>query len=141
MPTTITKAQKTVLELMKLSSFNKFDGEEVVNDLQKHKTKWTGVIWGRFANCPLIILRDIADGYYSGDTMYLSCPAKYVSDVRKLASKWRADEVGYYCDGELEEPYDGILEALVRDDEDNDGFSPLGAPPSPKTAYFRIWWD
>ena len=134
--TTKNKAQEAVFSLMKASSYNNFDGEVVVDSLIKNQDKWIGCIWGRFGFAELIPLRDIENGYYNADTLYLKCPKEYVIDIKLLACEWDADEVGWLVDDEL----DGIIDENLKGIKDK---LTLGTshPDDNKFAYFRIWWD
>jgi len=137
----ITKAQQIVFDLMEISSFNEFDGKRVVQDLKKNIGKWLGAIWGRFCYMTMLPLRDIPDNIYNADTLYLSVPKKYISLFLELAQdKWKADEVGYFCNGELVGTIDENLTGL-KEKRGDFFWCPLGSDPLKDVAYFRIWWD
>ena len=63
----INEVQKLQFELMKIATFNSFDGKEVVKDLEDNQDLWTGAIMKRN---DLIPLRDIHDNYWNVDTLY-----------------------------------------------------------------------
>jgi hypothetical protein len=87
---TLTKVQELQFELMKLASFNSFDGEKVVADLIKHKDLWQGCILDRE---DLMKLRDISDNCWTADTLYILTTGKNDKKLQKLAKKWKADAV------------------------------------------------
>lgn len=130
--------------LMKTSSFNQFDGRHVVADLLQFREAWMGCIWGRFCHFTLLPLRDIANGTYNADTLYLTTRQEHIALVTNLAQQWRADEVGYYCNGQLHGTVDANLQGLDGGPGNNNTFDcalALGAAPEPNVAYFRLWWD
>jgi hypothetical protein len=116
--TTATKTpQDLMLDLMRMSSFNAFDGDLVVDSLLEYRHLWQGAIFDRAAYFTLdrynegvktdpidfIKLRDIGAGYWNVDTLYLlpsedttSCRAR----LERLARTWAADEVDWIngCD-------------------------------------------
>ncbi len=67
--------QQLQFELMKKASFNMFDGKRVVKDLQDHSGLWLGAVMDRESSepesCDLIKLRDIGEGYWSVDTLFI----------------------------------------------------------------------
>ena len=129
---------------MSVTRRNEFDGKHVVNDLKSHPDKWIGCIWGMFCHFTMIPLRDIADGIYNADTLYLTTQKEHISFIQNFAKQWKADEVGYYCNGALDGVVDENLRGLDGGPGKNDthyfSFS-LGASPEKDVAYFRIWWD
>jgi len=127
------KYQEAVFNLMKLSSFNDFDGEAVVKSLIENEKIWKGAIWGRFTYLQLIPLRDIAEGHYNADTLMISVREKYIKDFIKLARSWKADEIGYNHNGKKFGPLNSLLSSEM--------YNALGASPEPYLAYFRVWWD
>ena len=141
----INKVQKAVLKLMELSSFNRFDGKKVVKDLIDNSDKWIGAIWGRFVYMTMLPLRDIPEGYYNADTLYLSVPIEHVPFFEKKAKNdWKADEVGYALNGKVFGVYDVNLLSLTGNEEARKipfFYFPLGSQPKPDVAYFRVWWD
>lgn len=130
--------------LMKASSFNQFDGRQVVADLLQFREAWIGCIWGRFCHFAMLPLRDIADGTYNADTLYLSTQKENIDLVVNLAQQWQADEIGYYCNGSLRGVVDANLQGLDGGPGKHDTYFcslALGASPEPDIAYFRLWWD
>ena len=113
----ICKVQSMMFELMKLASFNSFDGEQVVRDLIDNAGLWQGVVMDREG---LIKLRDIHNNDWNVDTLYITTTG--VNDVKleELAEEWGADEIGYLSS-------DAASDAL-------------GQWPAP-CRLLRIWWD
>lgn len=128
----MNKIQELNLELIKNASFNDFDGEKVVKDLLANKELWRGVVMDRGAYRALsngekglepvclIKLRDIEDGYWNVDTLYILPVAGKEKELEMLAKTWAADEVDY-----LGEAQSGSL---------------LGGSMKPANI-LRIWWD
>lgn len=84
--------QQLQFELMKKASFNLFDGERVVGDLQEHPGLWRGAVMDREASepdsCDLIKLRDIGEGHWNVDTLFiLPVPGKE-DELFDLAADW-----------------------------------------------------
>ncbi len=100
------KIQELQFELMKLASFNEFDGDMVVESLKSHEELWRGVIMDRAGfNSPdakdyseaidLIKLRDIEDEYWNIDTIYIKPVEGKEKELEELAKSWGADEVDW----------------------------------------------
>lgn len=84
----INKIQKVILELIKETSINKFDGKRIYKDLIKYSKLWKGVVFGRFFSGELIILRDLPRGIYNADTIFISLPTKNLSKFMKIVERW-----------------------------------------------------
>lgn len=103
----INPIQKLNLELIRLSTFNEMNGEKVVKDLLAHQDLWRGVVMdradynlgGQFNTTGemicLIKLRDIEDGYWNVDTLYILPKEGKEKELERLAKGWNADEVDY----------------------------------------------
>jgi hypothetical protein len=89
----INKIQKAFLTLIKETSINKFDGKKIYKDLIKYSNLWKGVVFGRFFNYELIILRDLPEGIYNADTMFISIPTKNLPKFKKIIEKWDPTEI------------------------------------------------
>lgn len=90
--------QEIILELIKRSSFNEFDGERVVKDLKSNRKLWNGVIMEREAYgdpINLIKLRDISDNYHNVDTLFILPKKGKEAALYKIAKKWKADEIDW----------------------------------------------
>ena len=129
----MTVKTKTVqdlqFELMERSSFNEFDGEQVVKDLKENDELWSGVIIDRAGYSSryhentepidLIKLRDIGDDVWNADTVYILTTGENDDRLELIASKWEADEVDW-IEGE-----------------------PAGAMLGSNVGHrvLRVWWD
>jgi hypothetical protein len=90
---TITKIQSIQLDLLRRSSFNNMDGTRVTNDLLQHRQLWCAAILDRVGNHPLIKLRDIDQGYWNADTVYILSSGANNPALSKLARRWDADAI------------------------------------------------
>jgi len=108
--------QDLQFKLMKSASFNSFNGEQVVEDLLAHENLWKGAIMDRAGynqEIDFIKLRDIEEGEWNVDTLYIK--SSHIDDekLELLAKTWEADEVAW---------------------EEVD----LGGP---REKVLRVWWD
>src|SRR3972149_5343170 len=93
-PTEITAAQRLHLELMKIASFNYFDGEEAVEDLQARPHLWHSAIMGNFGtSLQLLALRDMNEGVYLVDTLMIFTTNEHARALQRLARTWNPTEV------------------------------------------------
>lgn len=124
--------QELQFELIKKSSFNDFNGDLVVKSLQENKDLWQGVIMDRAGYClhsdifgnarentggekiSLIKLRDIKDGYWNVDTLYILAKEGKEKELEQLAKTWSADEVDYYSKEESTEKLGGGRGLVLR---------------------------
>jgi len=122
----MNRAQNAVFDLMKASSFNKFDGDKIVALLEAHTDLWIGAVWGTFTEFhPLLALRDIWAGYYNADTlMVMAVKGKEEELIRLVSRKFRADEIGFLEDKKAER----MLSGRLRDQEE-------------QGRVLRVWWD
>ncbi len=108
----INKIQKLEFELMKEATFNDFDGEKVVKDLEANEDLWKGAVMDRAgyvcksdipgdspfamaASIDLIKLRDIGSGGWNVDTLFILPQPGKEHKLFELASNWSADEVDW----------------------------------------------
>ena len=120
----MNRVQELIFELMTISPFNNFDGEKVVASLKDNESLWISAIFLPFS-LPLLTLRDMADGEWNADTLYI-IPAEGEEDqLEGLASSWNADEVDWI---------DGMKACNM-----------MGEWSSKKEArdkaLLRVWWD
>lgn len=92
-PATIGAIQGLQFKLMEKSSFNYFDGPKVVRDLVHNRRLWCGALMDRSGRDFLIKLRDIADNGWNVDTLYILSSGNNDKALRRLASRWNADEI------------------------------------------------
>ena len=92
----MNKVQDLNLELIKLASFNEFDGVQVVKDLIEHKDLWRGAVMGRYGGySELIPLRDIQKGCWNIDTLMITPVKGREDELEVLAGGWQADEIDW----------------------------------------------
>jgi hypothetical protein len=131
----MNKPQKLQFELMKLATFNEFDGEKVVKSLEENPDLWKGALMTRGSYSrpnsegysdvtDLISLRDLPD-YWNVDTLFITPKAGKEDELKKLAKKWGADEVDW-IGGERAANAIGSWSPETR--------------ANPKQI-LRIWWD
>lgn len=126
--------QQLQLELMKVASFNKFNGEKVVQDLLENRDLWKGALMDRAgfnrtgekyeAVIDLVKLRDLPD-YWNVDTLFITPRVGKEEELEKLANTWGADEVSY-IGGEKAAGKLGTWSPETRS--------------NPKQI-LRVWWD
>lgn len=118
----INKIQMLQFELIKESSFNSFDGKQVVNDLLKNRDLWRGVIMDRegYHSIDLIKLRDIEDEVWNVDTIFILCSGKDDNKLLELTKSWEADEVSFMDEAEAS--------------------NCLGTS-HPNGKILKVWWD
>jgi hypothetical protein len=131
----LSRPQKLQFMLMLENCFNEFDPYRVVGDLLAHRGPWRGAIMDRafpvsedaqparaHLHADLIKLRDIGDGHWNVDTLFLLTDAGHADELCRLAEDWSADEI-YVID----EPQAGALL----------GRWSLGSD----TRIVAVWWD
>lgn len=124
----LNEVQKLNFELMKKATFNSFDGEKVVKALEEHQDLWVGAVMDRASYCmhksdespvsekiDLIKLRDISDGYWNIDTLFIVPQVGQEDQLEMLAKTWEADEVDWMSNPDL------------------------GTSRPPRVL--RVWWD
>ena len=128
----VNEVQMLQFKLMIHASFNVFNSEQVVHDLLEHKDLWRGaVMWradyffdekdlGREL-INLSCLRDIEDGHWNVDTLYILGREGKEEELEKLAREWDADEISW----------------ITGEDADR----MLGIGGYLKNKILRIWWD
>jgi hypothetical protein len=89
----MNRVQELQFQLMESASFNGFDGPNVVTSLRNHSDLWRGAVMDRLDS--LIKLRDISDGYWNIDTLYILPVDGRENELMALAKKWGADEVDW----------------------------------------------
>ena len=155
------EAQRLQLELIRLGSFNRFDGRRVAGDLEAHRGLWEAA-WMRRADLlhvlqlnlmakvatgeldrdrvldevrrrpggwtlaltatdDLIPLRDLAEGYWNVDRLYLLARPGQEAALEALARTWLGDEVVWL---------DGRVARLA-----------MGGHERPEPQVLVVWWD
>jgi len=116
---TKTTPQDIQFALMRLSTFNEFDGDRVADSLIEHDDLWEAWILDRAAYgaeyhrrriaegdppksglavepIDLIRLRDLKAGYWNVDSLYILPIKGKEKELELLAHKWDADEIDWY---------------------------------------------
>jgi len=75
---------------MRLVEFNSFDGERVADSLETHRELWRAAVMDDDQH-GLIKLRDLADGQWNVDTLYLLSVEGREMELWSLAETWGAD--------------------------------------------------
>jgi hypothetical protein len=104
----LSRPQKLQLMMMLEAGFNNFDPFVVVADLLKHRDLWHGVVmdrgfifpdpkemmWSRMRT-DLIKLRDIEQGYWNVDTLFILTGKTDDARWNEVVENWAADEVSF----------------------------------------------
>jgi hypothetical protein len=88
----ISKAQKVQLDIIAQTNFNFCDGKRIVELLKENRRMW------RAALMPLnlISLRDMPDGIWHADTLYIYAEEGYQYSLEELArEQFHADEISW----------------------------------------------
>lgn len=127
--------QEIQFELMKIASFNNFDGDLVVEDLKDNPDLWIGAVMDRAGYSrtdekykpviSLLKLRDMSLGYWNVDTLFITPKEGKEDELFELASDWKADEVGWI----------GEEDACIA----LGSYSPEAR--TNKKQILRVWWD
>jgi hypothetical protein len=131
----LARPQKLEFMLMLEANFNAFNPYQVVADLLDHRDLWTGAVMERGYVFPepsrpgwailrgdLIHLRDVGDGHWNVDTLYIHTAANSDAQWQQIVANWKADEVNFY-EGELAGSLLGVF-----------------ATNDPRKI-LRVWWD
>ena len=113
----LSEAQRLQLALIRLASFNLFDGNRVVDDLLAHRELWEAALMKRD---DLIPLRDLPSGW-NVDTLYILARAGHTDALERLAADWSADATQWISGEEAEKE--------------------LGGTWVPDPQIFVLWWD
>lgn len=130
----ISKIQRAFLTLIKETSFNKFEGKKIYKDLIKYSNLWKGVVFGRFFNRELIILRDLPEGIYNADTIFISIPTKHLSTFKKIIEKWNPTEINIIT---LSPQQSHKVSVNIR----LDLFKIWGSTDTGDLSIIKLWWD
>ena len=123
--------QEIQLELIRRARWNDLDGERVVPSLLVHRDLWQAVLIdrlslsrpGRLPASGLIKLRDLPDGFWNADTLYiLARDAGSAAQLAKIAE---------------DEDWGGMVQVHANPQQIDDA---LGAGRSTQ-AIVSIWWD
>jgi len=116
----ISAAQQVQLDIIERTSFNSFDGQKISRLLKENRDLWRAVLMP----LDLISLRDMPDGSWHADTLYIyaddGCQFKLEELVRE---QFDADEIQWIGSSEAED----ILGTTELEDR-----SPV---------ILLVWWD
>lgn len=139
--------QKMMLDLVEMSTFNSFDGKKVRADLEAIRDRWEACMMTRDGDCG-ITLRDLSDGVYNVDTLYILTSRKNVAAVMKLAKTWKADHItkitsdGHYGASRWDSDDDSYKFHKIKSEKTDVSYI-LGSwgPGKDSRAIIRLWWD
>ena len=94
MPREISPIQQLYLDLMKLSSFNDFDGPAVVASLEAHQDLWHSATMIREQDDFHVVLRDLPR-YNNVDALFIAATPGQEAALEALANTWHADEIDW----------------------------------------------
>jgi hypothetical protein len=94
MPREISAIQQLYLDLIKLSSFNDFDGPAVVASLLEHRDVWHSATMIREQDDYHIVLRDLPR-YNNVDALFIAATPGQEAALEALAETWHADEIDW----------------------------------------------
>jgi len=116
------EAQELNLELMRIASFNNYDGEKVVRSLRRNRGLWRAVTMDMegYSHICLIKLRDLPDNCWNVSTVFILSVAGKEEQLFRIVRRWRADEVNWINEEEASKM--------------------LGSFPAP-SKILRVWWD
>jgi hypothetical protein len=86
----ISEAQKIQLDIIAKTSFNFFEGRKIAEILKANHKMWRAVLMP----LDLISLRDMDDGWWHADTLYIYPEAGYEFQLEELVTEqFKADEI------------------------------------------------
>jgi len=86
----ISEAQKIQLDIIAKTNFNFFEGRKIAEILKENHKMWRAVLMP----LDLISLRDMDDGWWHADTLYIYPEAGYEFQLEELVTEqFKADEV------------------------------------------------
>src|SRR6185295_3463780 len=90
--------QEIQLELIRRSSWNLFDGEQIFADLHQYKDLWEAVMLDRDEPLQFLKLSRLPENKWSADQLFLL--ARDEASAQKLVElcleRWRADSSAYH---------------------------------------------
>ena len=116
------EAQRLNLELMRIASFNNYDGEKVVKSLLRNRSLWKAVLIdmeGGSEGISLIKLRDLPDAFWNVSTVFILAEEGKEDQLLRIVRRWRADEINWI--------------------EERRAANMLGT--SRPAKILRVWWD
>lgn len=140
--------QDLMLDLIQQGSFNAFEGPRVHNDLAEHNELWLAA--SMYPSCPGLLIRDIPDGSFHCDTLYILTDKKRWKKLRPIINTWRADAIT-----KIDRKGTKVADRYATEDDSykfekhgqQDVGSFLGSWPADKKGkdddrvVIRLWWD
>ena len=141
---TICSPQDHIIELLRLGgNWNNFSGERVASALEENRNAWRAAYptceafpgyldirpQGVQDRVNLLPLRQLAEGHFGPDTLFILPSSEGHNVIERLATNWSADEVGWL-------DFDSICRSMrVNRKSHPDMF------PDRARAVLRVWWD
>lgn len=143
-------ANDVFLNLLEANSFNALNGKKVAAELRSNRGLWDGMLYTRSDTG--ITLRDLPDGSYNADTIYLLTDIIRWRKLKTLAEKWNPDfmliitnddtwEADRYSDEYSSYALKKVSkkDAKLRGERSLSGF--LGASGADERVVIQLWWD
>lgn len=83
--------QSLMLEIIRHTRFNSFNGVLIHDDLMAHKSLWDSV--SLVPSDAGLFIRDLPDGTFHADTLYILTDKKRWKELRPIISLWSADRI------------------------------------------------
>ncbi len=136
----INAVQVLIFELMKLGSFNEFDGEQVVKDLLEWRDLWDSCLMTDEYQGNGLILRDIEGEEYTVNTLYIKTDE--VKAVKLMEKIGRHQQISVY-DPNVDNDDPDFIQCWTADEVEivTDPGKMLGSYTKPELVVIRVWWD
>lgn len=119
-PKAISEAQLVQLDIIARTNFNLLDGKKVAGLLKENRRMWRSVLMP----LDLLSLRDMQDGSWHADTLYIYPEAGFQSQLENLVKEqFDADEIQWIGGSEAED----ILGTSEKSDQSQ--------------VILLVWWD
>jgi hypothetical protein len=116
----ITEAQQIQLEIIERTNFNSFNGQKITRLLKENRKLWRAVLMP----LDLISLRDMPDGVWHADTLYIYVDDGFQVQLEELVrDQFDADEIQWIGNPETE----NILGTTEVEDQSQ--------------VILLVWWD
>jgi len=116
----ISEAQQLQLDIIEHTNFNFFNGRKIVELLKANHKMWRSVLMP----LDLVSLRDMANGHWHADTIYIYPENGYQFQLEELVrEQFEADEIQWFGGSEAED----ILATTEIENESH--------------VILSIWWD
>ncbi len=96
----ISEAQQIQLDIIQKTNFNRFNGKNIVELLKENYRMWRSVLMP----LNLISLRDMPDGRWHADMLYIYAEDGYAFQLEELVrEQFQADEIAWIGSSEAED--------------------------------------